>query len=229
MSFARDNAQLLTCISTRTAAFQLSCERLRFWNRSSDKVARTRPFKKKKKKKNIQITDTGVVTKCSPSRSEMHENIWRRCATCLFFFLFRCRRWYAACLPFCDASYSLSLSFRHVQHWRKKRERERERLQHTRMRSQARQTRIRATHTAAPSINRCVCCFNLPWARDQRTKGDISNQKIVCETRRRPDIGATFSADEPKIGQIDESGNRRERKELTRTTKNGRRDKQRNL
>lgn len=37
---------------------------------------------------------------------------------------------------------------------------------------------FQATHTVAPSINRCVCCFNLPWARV------TSRQRAISATRK---------------------------------------------
>ena len=168
------------------------------------KVARTQPdwIKKKKKYRDNRKRESSL--------NEMHKYIWRRCAQrVLSLFLLRCRRWYAACLfRFAMQLFSLFLSLFSSCSTSKTEERKRERecLQHT----------LRVTHTAAPSINRCVCCFNLPWARDQRDKGQIS-AKIVCETCRQTRwwLARTYK----NIGQVDESGNRRANGRLTRTTR----------
>ena len=152
-------------------AFQLSRERLRFRNQSSGE-GRANSAGLNKKKKNIEITERGRArsTKCTNIFDADAHNV----SSLFSFFDVAVGMQRVSSVLRCSYSLSFSLFFRRAQHPRQKREKERECLQHT----------LRVTHTAAPSINRCVCCFNLPWARDQRDKGQIS-AKIVCETCRQ--------------------------------------------
>ena len=118
---------------------------------------------------------------------------------------FRCRRWYAVRLPFCDVvvlSLSLSLFFRCARHQRqeregeKEREGERERERERKLATNIVRSRARhnvATHTTTLSINRCVCCFNLPWARVTSGQRAISATRKSLRNVPQSDIGATFS------------------------------------
>lgn len=104
---------------------------------------------------------------------------------------FRCYYWYVLSSVL-RCSYSLSFFPLCATLKMRKRERERERVC-TRMRARARDTRIQATHTVAPSINRCVCCFNLPWARVTSRQRAISATRKSLRNVAQWDTAVTFS------------------------------------